>query len=191
MSSAPDGAGDGLERAKLVQQRLYEEDYSATPEEVEFCLRTFHDYRASRAPAVDDPVFDEEPEPFLGFEYALWDLSELLRKYLLRKRRLRGRCGVLDAVESIVRDKRCGKGRQNFVLILGQYGKMEYVATYAWGLDDRQIISHCISALTRVRAPGFRGRMEQIRDQSASTLARREAKAYLKKVNSPNGGSTE
>ena len=66
---------------------------------------------------------------WLGFETELWEISEDLRAYLKNRRRIRGVHPVLDAVAEIVADASYAKGRENFVLILGQYGGAAYAAT--------------------------------------------------------------
>lgn len=115
-----------------------------------------------------------------GYETALWDISEDLRAYLRGKRRLRGQCPLFDAVAQIVSDPRYGKGRENFVLVLGQFGGAAYTDTIAAGLGDPDVAAHALSALRRLKDDRFLPEAKAIAADPPSGAARLEARKYLK-----------
>jgi len=117
-----------------------------------------------------------------GYEMRIWELSEAIREYLKRKRTLRGQCEILDAIADVVKEPRFGKGRQNFVLILAQYGGSSYASTIAWALDDPEIMGHAVKALAKLREPGYSERIEEILKHSRVGWIRSAAKSYLRSV---------
>lgn len=119
---------------------------------------------------------------WMNVEIALWDLSEEIRGIMVRDKMSRGRTPLLDAVADIVRDPAYGKGRQNFVLMLGELGKGEYTAVLADLLDDDTVSGHAISALAKTRTPGFEKEAERLMEEAPTPNHRREAKKYLRRM---------
>jgi len=118
---------------------------------------------------------------WLGYENALWELSEDLRALLRRERATTAPSPLMDAVAKLVADVRFGKGRQNFVLVRGEFGGPEYREDLAVLLDDDDIQAHVLSALVSISDGRHVVRAEKIAVSARSVAARRAAKRYLKR----------
>lgn len=117
---------------------------------------------------------------WLGYEMRLWELSEVIRVYLGRKRGMRGRCEVLDAVAEIASHREYGKGRQNFVLLLSQYGGQGYSDVLGGLLDDTEVHGHAVKGLTRLKEHGYAGKIESILCDSKVGWVKAAARKYLR-----------
>lgn len=117
-----------------------------------------------------------------GYEMRLWELSEVIRVYLRRKRGLRGKCEVLDTIAKITSDAQYGKGRQNFVLLLSRYGGQEYSDLIGGLLDDDDVSGHAVKGLTKLKKPGYAGKIESILSHSKVAWIKAEARKYLRNV---------
>lgn len=117
-----------------------------------------------------------------GYEMRLWELSEHVRRYLMANRRIRGRCNILNNIASITTDRRLGKGRQNFIIILGQYGGDAYTDELGALLLDPDVLGHAVKALTRLKAPNYVDRIKVILSESKAGWIKAAAKKYLTKV---------
>ncbi len=56
------------------------------------------------------------------YELLVWALGEEFRRVMLRLRRFRRDGRVFEAVQTVCLDRRFGKGRESFTMLLGQYG---------------------------------------------------------------------
>ena len=121
---------------------------------------------------------------WLGYESQLWEISEDLRQYLRTRRRLRGQNALADAVAEIVADPAYGKGRQNFVLVLGRFGGPAYADLIARGLDDPEVCAHAIYALRLQKDDRFVEQARRMLADPPSGAARTEARKYLKRFES-------
>lgn len=116
-----------------------------------------------------------------GYESATWQLSEAVRHYLKVRRDLRGRNVLLDRVSSIVSSEKSGKGRQNFVLILGEFGNQEYAPALKKLVLDPEVGGHAIKALTRLKADGCAETISAVLKSTTVGWIRTAAKEYLKR----------
>jgi hypothetical protein len=181
---APDDATGRLARAFEALSLLKTNPRQVPPEAVEGTLRVLPSHYHQRETAVEVQGLRGAPD-WLGYEVRLWELSEVVRQYLKANRRLRGGCGVLDAVVDIVSDARFGKGRQNFVLVLAQYGGQRYAKVIGDLLEDPDIFGHAVRALAKLRAPGYSARIKAILRDSKVAWIRRGARNYLQAVGDP------
>jgi len=150
-------------------------------QDVEKSIRVLPDYYRSHHVGVEMPGVRGAAD-WYGYEMRIWELSEAVREYLKKKRTLRGPCGVFDAIADVVKEPRFGKGRQNFVLILAQYGGSSYASTIAWALDDPEIMGHAVKSLANLREPGYSERIEEILEHSRVAWIRSAARNYLRSV---------
>jgi hypothetical protein len=119
---------------------------------------------------------------WLGCESATWQLSEKIR-FFLKERRDLGKTGALmDAIETIIADRRYQKGRQNFVLIMGAYGSDRYVETLKELIDDPDVVGHVVNALIKLKVAGCDEAMTHIAQASEYAWIRTAAKTYLKRL---------
>jgi hypothetical protein len=117
---------------------------------------------------------------WLGFETALWEISEDLRAYLKAHKRIRGKHTLLDAVAAIVADASYRKGRENFVLVLGEYGGWAYADSIAQLLDDADVSAQVLAALRKLKDGRFLRQARELEAQPPTPATKREARKYLK-----------
>ena len=115
-----------------------------------------------------------------GYEMRVWELSEVIRVYLRRKRGMRGKCQVLDAVAEIASNAEYGKGRQNFVLLLSQYGGQEYSDVLGRLLEDRDVLGHAVKGLAKLRDPAYVAKIESILSDAKIGWIKAAARKYLR-----------
>lgn len=115
-----------------------------------------------------------------GYENALWDVSEDLRAYMRSRGAIRGRHPFFDAVAKIVADAYYGKGRQNFVLVLGQYGGHHYADVIANGLGDPDVCAQALCALRKMKDGRFVHTARRLEDSPPTRATRTEARSYLR-----------
>jgi hypothetical protein len=116
---------------------------------------------------------------WVAFETELWQVSESLREFFRNNRELRGRSPLLDAVGRLAENPRFGKGRQNLVLMLGEFGRGEYGATLGKLLSDTDVYGHAIKALNQGKVLGYRDRVTAILATEKHGWIRSAAKKYL------------
>lgn len=115
-------------------------------------------------------------------ELGLWDLSEDVRRLMVRDKVKRGRSVVLDAVAVLVRDPAYGKGRQNFILLLGERGNGESRRCWPICSTTTRVASHALDALATCQAPGFEQQAERLLREAKFPVQRQAAKKYLRRV---------
>jgi hypothetical protein len=120
---------------------------------------------------------------WLTFETDLWRLSEELRHVFQRHRTIRGGNPLLDALARIAVDQRFGKGRQNIVLLLGEYGQNDYGHILGHLLTDPDVYGHAIKALTRAKIKGYADRVLNILQNEKNGWVRAAARKYLSLAN--------
>jgi hypothetical protein len=116
---------------------------------------------------------------WLGYESALWQLSERVREYLRGRKDLRGKNQVLDASAMLVSDARLGKGRQNFVLLLGEFGGLVYSDAIRQALLDADISGHAVKAALRAKMPGMDDAVRRVSAQTAQSWVKSACRRYL------------
>jgi hypothetical protein len=117
---------------------------------------------------------------WLGYETMLWEHSVDLRQYVRTRRKLRGSSPLFDAVAEIVCNPAYGKGRQYFVLVLGQFGGAEYTDVIAGLLGDPEVEAHALHALRNLKDGRFVEEARTLAENPSSGAARHEARMYLK-----------
>ena len=116
-----------------------------------------------------------------GYESFLWEVSEDLRQYVKKRRSIRSDHRVWAAVAELVADRSYGNGRENFVLMLGQYGGSAYADLIAEQLDDPAVSAHAIRALRLLDDGRFVDQARTLEAEPPTGAARFEARKYLKK----------
>ncbi len=120
-----------------------------------------------------------------GYESLIWALGESFRHVMVRNRRLRRDARIFGAVQSVCLDRRFGKGRESFVLLLGQYGGPEQIPILIELLQDQEVCGHAVCALRVLGAPEAAGEVKPFLD-SPKTWIRQEARKFFKKIGSAN-----
>lgn len=151
-----------LEQAEMVIEQigtcpLKEVDGNAVADALPILAANLRETRKGLSMAGVDGAPD-----WLGFESALWKLSEKLRPLIASRKEWREGSAVLDALTSICVDRRNGKGRQNMVLMLGEFGGASTANVIGSLLNDSQVQGHAIKALIRLKDPTNRAVVEQL-----------------------------
>ena len=88
-------------------------------------------------------------DPWESLEVLAWHHGEAVSRYLLGVPLVRGDNALLDVCARIALDGRFGRGRQNFVGVLGLFGGRSYGDELASLLPDTQVFGHVVGALRR------------------------------------------
>ena len=113
------------------------------------------------------------------YESMIWSISEKVRPVLHARHDLRGQSIVMDAVCGVATDLRYQKGRQNWVLLVGQYGHLAHAAGLSGTIEDPDVSGHVIKALTRLKAPGHADAVSRVLGTASAAWVRNAAKTYL------------
>jgi hypothetical protein len=86
----------------------------------------------------------------------------------------------LNAAAEIVADPSDGKGRQSFVLVLGQYGGRHYADVVATGLGDPDVSAQALRALRKMNDGRFVHEARSLESDPPTPATRTEARSYLR-----------
>jgi hypothetical protein len=117
------------------------------------------------------------------YESLIWDLGESFRRIMLGVRSLRKRERVLQAVRKLCLNRQFGKGRESFIMLLGQYGGASQIPTLVRLLDDPEICGHSVYALRLLGAVEVAERIRPFLG-SRKSWVREEALKYFQKIES-------
>jgi hypothetical protein len=134
------------------------------------------DWRVTRT-GLSMAGVDGAPD-WLGFETGLWRLSERLRPVLSARKDWRSESPIMQAVLQLCRNQSYSKGRQNFVLMLGDFGGANEATTLGDLLTDTDVQGHAIKALCKLRDGRFRAVVERVMP-SLQGWSKSAAKKYL------------
>jgi hypothetical protein len=123
----------------------------------------------------------EGPIIWANHEQLAWALGESIRNALRRNRALRKEPRFWAAVEVVAADKAVGKGREPYVMLLGQYGGRSRAPQLMALLDDPEVSGHALHALRLLAAPGAEEKARALLTHRRAWI-RQEAKKYLQKV---------
>lgn len=115
---------------------------------------------------------------WLAYEMRIWTLGETLRQLMKKDKRWRGVTAILEAAAKVVRCAEFGKGRQTFVLLLGDYGDKSYSSVLGDCLRDAETRGHALKSLTKLGAEGFDMHARRIALEDSGWI-RTAAKRYL------------
>ncbi|MGA9451622.1 MAG: HEAT repeat domain-containing protein [Verrucomicrobiia bacterium] len=115
------------------------------------------------------------------YESLVWTLGESFRRVMLRIRRLRRQERVFEAVRAVCLDRRFGKGRESFTMLLGHYGGPAQIPTLIRLLDDTDVSGHAVYALRLLGAFEAADRVRPFLD-SPKTWVRQQARKYFQKI---------
>lgn len=121
------------------------------------------------------------PIVWTNHEQLTWALGESIRKALRQKRALRNEPRLWAAIEDVASDRAAGKGREPFVMLLGQYGGRSRAPLLVQLLDDSEVAGQALYALRLLAAPGAEEKARALLTHRRAWI-RKEAKKYLQKV---------
>lgn len=137
--ASPGSAAD----AQATADALRSDPRSVSEDSLVAALHVLPEHYLHRKPGVEVDAVGQG-HAWHGYELALCRLSEGVRAFLRATPSLRGKNPLLDAVSGIVSDPRFGKGRQNFALILCEYGRGQYGPALSPLLADPDVRGHAL-----------------------------------------------
>ena len=173
---------DLLTRAEAIVSGLKRDPGLVSGEDVVFALEVLPAYFLQTRCSVYMKGVRGAPD-WLEHESLTWELSELVRLWLKARRSSIERDGVLDAVAHLVRNERHAKGRQNFVLLLGECGGVRYGETLALLLGDPNVAGHAVKALMKSQTPGYTAQVQKVLSKAKAAWVKTAARKYLALVN--------
>lgn len=87
-------------------------------------------------------------------ELALWNQGEAIRQLVRTARKKLNRTQAAEILD-ICKNRNAGRGRESFVMLLGQRAYAEYAPQIAALLDDRDVGGHCVYTLYKMGAAGY------------------------------------
>jgi hypothetical protein len=134
---------------------------------------------------VDSFSFTHRGTVFTSYQHEslTWALGEQFRQIMLRLKPLRRNEHVFRAVRAVCRDRRFGKGRESFVMLLGHYGGPAQIPTLVELLDDPVVCGHALYSLRLLAAPEAATKARRFL-KSEKTWVRNEAHKYFEKIKS-------
>ena len=131
-------------------------------------------------PSAPLPPMDGFPDipQWHNFEHSLWSIGEQIRQALNSQPKLRGDHSLYAEFLAIVQNRHAMRGRQSFVLLFAYRPCVAWATDLASLLPDSDIDGHIISALYKMRAPGFSATVAPFLSSSA-TWIRKEARRYM------------
>jgi hypothetical protein len=118
---------------------------------------------------------------WMGFESEIWRLSESVRGFLKARRDLKGRNPFMETILALATDRRFKKGRQNLVLLVGEFGDISFAKTLSGDLDDADVSGHAVKALIKLKAAGYADEVGRALELASSAWVKKAAKSYLLK----------
>lgn len=112
------------------------------------------------------------------FERNIWEFGERLRIYLKENKKIAKNQKIHDCIIDVAKNKKYGKGRQTFILLIGVLKIQEGKEILIDSLDDNKIKIQAIDSIIKLRIKGLNEKIEDIYTNSKSGL-KKEAKKYL------------
>ena len=132
---------------------------------------------------ADKFVFEFQGEQiFWGrYESLVWALGEQFHQVLSKNKPLRKSGRFFEAVQAICFEKKFGKGRESFTMLLGQYGGASQIPALIRLLDDPQVSGHAIYSLRLLGAAEAADKVRPFLDESKAWV-KQEARKFFQKI---------
>ena len=135
----------------------------------------------SLIPLVFEPDLPSNDVPFWHpFEHEIWQRGEEIRQLLNVHKKLRNKDNILDKIFEVSINRRLKKGRQSFIMLLGNVDSKRYGANLITQLDDRCVYGHIIDAVYKMKLPEFVEAIKPYCDDEEAWI-RNKAKKYIEK----------
>ena len=98
----------------------------------------------------------QAPRRFRAYEeeLALWNQGEAIRQLVRTAGKKLNRTQAAEILD-ICKNRNAGRGRESFVMLLGQRAYAEYAPQIAALLGDRDVGGHCVYTLYKMGAAGY------------------------------------
>src|SRR5438552_6440461 len=129
-------------------------------------------------PLVPKPELAGERE-WHPLEHNIWEISEQIRQLLSKAPSLRGDPELTRQFLAISRDRRAGRGRQSFIMLLGFKSCRGLAADLFTEVADGEVAGQVVWALYRMKVRGFASTVQRLCAHER-TWIRKEAQRYGK-----------
>ena len=154
-------------QAELTEKELYKELLPA-------CFHCSEEIRPDIFPNPAAP-------PWTWREFYVWALGEELRQLLLQKK-LSPKSNLLyEFVDTIIRDKRFGHGRQSFFMLLPKLKRYDFEFLKA-SLSDHDVVGHVVYALRRLKEYRLAPIVAEMVKSPDYVWNRKEARRYIERA---------
>jgi len=114
-----------------------------------------------------------------GFEFELWNAAEEIRQLALVAKKSFHK-NQTDRILAICLNKNAGRGRQSFVMLLGQRKYRDYSGALIPLLDDKDVNGHVIETVYKMHANGYTAMIAPFLKHK-QTWIRNAAKKYVQR----------
>jgi hypothetical protein len=129
----------------------------------------------------DLPLIPELGAPeWYGFEERSWELGELIRQYFVKTPKLKADRDVLAKVADVIDQTHLRRGRQSFVMLLGNVKAAYLAPRLSLQLPDDDVAGHVVSTLVKMRIAGYT-QMVLPHVSSPHAWIRNAAKTYVER----------
>lgn len=162
-----------IEQVKKTTASLNSE--AGLPEAIQFLCDDFFNHDTG----IEMPGIKGAPD-WLSFEMRIWELGESLRQPIKRRKKLLKNKNLLNVIMMICRNNKYGKGRQTFVMLLGEFSRGDASKLLGDLLDDPEVLGHSIKALTKLKDDGYVDKIGRIAEEETGWI-RVAARNYCRK----------
>ena len=125
-----------------------------------------------------NPMFKQSE--WYPFESQIWKNGEKIRQLLLTDKKLRDNESIYDKIFEIATNINAKRGRQSFIMLLGNVKHLKYSAELIKQLNDDNVDGHIIDTIYKMKFYGFTKEIKPFIDHKIIWI-RNLAKKYCKK----------
>lgn len=151
------------------------------PKNVGAALLDYADELVSKRQGLSMRGVDGAPD-WYKYETILWDICRDLIDPIFKDRKWRGWNDLIEAILKLCQNKKYGKGRQPFVLLLGKIGSIDCICTLRDLIDDDEVSIHSIDSLTKMEDLSSYTKIKLIAEGKKATPQRSYARKYVKRI---------
>ena len=119
--------------------------------------------------------------PWSWRETHVWRLGEELRQLLLQKKLSPKNNLLYEFVDTVIRDKRFGRGRQSFFMLLPKLKRYDFEFLKA-SLSDHDVVGHVVYALLRLKEYRLAPIVAEMVKSPDYVWNRKEARRYIERA---------
>ena len=129
----------------------------------------------------DLPYMENAPgvPAWYGFEFEVWNAGEEIRQLVFASKK-RFHKNQTDRILAVCLNKNAGRGRQSFVMLLGQRKYCDCAGVLIPLLDDADVNGHVIEAVYKMRAKGYTAMIAPFLNHKQAWI-RNAAKKYVQR----------
>lgn len=166
------------EKITGMLQRIKGCDSTLSESEVIETVRSLSTHWVKTARHVEMKGVDGAPD-WIAYEGKIWELGESVRQCLTKRKLWRSWSTLFETVAEVVADRQYGKGRESWVLLLGEFSAAAHRDLLVRLLDDPEVTSHAITALRHGKIDDAVEEVRAVMQRAKNSRTRSSAKKYL------------